>query len=305
MSTYHPGNPRVRSGRTAPGIRAGASQVIAVATAICAVGFLTVAVPAQADPMFPLAPACQYGFTGGFGLQQSNGAVVTFDTNGPFEAAGAAHATGTGGSGLDTMEGKVSGGLSGNQLAFTIRWYSGPIGKYTGTVGDDGFAHGTSFDAVNRESRATWDAMFPLSCVQPTAPPPPKEPPAPEQIPAPAPTAAVLGAVINGPATLQAGLSGTYVVTVSNSGGAKAPVELFIIFAGKLEQTGQIGAGGGFDCQLQPPAAGINAAVRCVQQLEPGAKSDIVVQGRGSVPGGGTLLARIGNNSNQKDVTIT
>jgi hypothetical protein len=114
-----------------------------------------------------------------------------------------------------------------------------------------------------------------------------------------------VGAVVNGPATLQAGLSGTYVVTVSNSGGAKAPVELFIIFAGKLEQTGQIGAQGGFDCQLQSAAAGVNATVRCVQQLEPGAKYDIVVQGRGSVPGAGTLLAKIGNDVNQKNVAIT
>jgi hypothetical protein len=136
------------------------------------------------------------------------------------------------------MDGRVSGGLSGNQLAFTIRWHSGPIGKYTGTVGDDGFAHGTSFDVVNPESRATWDAMFPLSCVEPAAPPPPKEVPAPEQIPAPVPATAVLGAIVNGPATLQAGLSGTYVVTVSNSGGVKAPVELSITFAKKLEQMG-------------------------------------------------------------------
>ena len=114
-----------------------------------------------------------------------------------------------------------------------------------------------------------------------------------------------MGAVVTGPATLQAGLSGTYVVTVSNSGGVKAPVELFIIFAGKLEQTGQIGAQGGFDCQLQSAAAGVNATVRCVQQLEPGAKYDIVVQGRGSAPGAGTLLAKIGNNVNQKNVAIT
>ncbi len=284
MPTYHPGNRRVRSGL--------------VFSAIGAVGFLTVPAPAQAVPMLPLAPACQYGFTGGFGLQQSNGAAVTFSTNGPFEAVGDAHATGTGGSGLDTMEGKVNGGITGNQLAFTIRWYSGPTGKYTGTVGDDGFAHGTTFDVVNRESRATWDAMFPLSCVEPAAPPPE----APKPIPAPVPTTAVLSATVDGPATLQAGLSGTYVVTVSNTGGVKAPVELFIIFAGKLEQTG---AQGGSDCQLQPPAAGVNATVRCVQQLEPGAKSDIVVQGRGSVPGAGTLLAKIGNNVNQKNVSIT
>jgi hypothetical protein len=202
------------------------------------------------------------------------------------------------------MAGIVSGGLSGNQLAFTISWNNGPKGKYTGVVDDGGYVSGTTFDVVNPESRATWGLFKGLQCVTPPAAPPPSDP-APQQVPAPAPTAAVLGAVINGPSTLQAGLSGTYVVTVSNSGGAKAPVELFIIFAGKLEQTGQIGAGGGFDCQLQSPAAGVNATVRCVQQLEPGAKYDIVVQGRGSVAGPGTLLAKIGNDVNQKNVAIT
>jgi hypothetical protein len=57
---------------------------------------------------------------------------------------------------------------------------------------------------------------------------------------------------------------------------------------------------------LQPPDAGINAALRCTgPQVEPGAKFDIVVQGVGRTPGPGILLAKIGNNSSQKDVTIT
>ena len=171
-------------------------------------------------------------------------------------------------------------------------------------MGEDGLAFGRTVDMNNLESRATWHSTSPLQCITPPAAPAPADP-APQQVPAPVPATAVLGAVVNGPATLQAGLSGTYVVTVSNTGGVKAPVELFIIFAGKLEQTGQIGAGGGFDCQLQSPAAGVNATVRCVQQLEPGAKSDITVQGRGSVPGTGTLLAKIGNDVNQKNVSIT
>src|SRR5258707_219313 len=50
MSTYFPRRRRV-PGRTAPGILAGA------ATAIGAGGLLTVAVPAQPAPRFPLAPA--------------------------------------------------------------------------------------------------------------------------------------------------------------------------------------------------------------------------------------------------------
>jgi hypothetical protein len=284
MSIYH------------PGIRAGASQVFAVATAMCAVGFLTVPTPAQAVPMLPLAPACTaYQFNGDFVLDQSNGAHVDFNSTGPV-ASGIAFVRGS-----SEMVGDVSGGVQGRNLDFTIQWDEGPRGHYTGTVGEDGLAFGRTVDMNNLESRATWHSTSPLQCITPPAAPAPADP-APQQVPAPAPATAVLGAVVNGPATLQAGLSGTYVVTVSNTGGVKAPVELFIIFAGKLEQTG---AQGGSDCQLQSPAAGVNATVRCVLQLEPGAKSDIVVQGRGSVSGAGTLLAKIGNDVSQKNVSIT
>lgn len=293
MFTYHP-SPVV-------------SRVLAVATAICAVGFLTVPTPVHAGPMLPLAPACQYGFIGDLGefkFAQSNGAHVTLLTDGPYDAVGVARATRTGGSGDEEMAGIVKGGLSGNQLDFVITWNNGPIGKYNGTVDDAGFVHGTTFDVVDPESRATWDSTTRLGCVTPPAAPAPVPVPAP--VPAPAPSTAVVSAIANGPATLQTGLSGTYVVTVSNSGGVRAPVELFIIFSGKLEQMGQIRTQGGFDCALQPPAAGITAALRCTgPQVEPGAKFDIVVQGRGSAPGAGKLLAKIGDNVNQKDVTIT
>jgi hypothetical protein len=278
--------------------------VIAAATAICAVGFLTVPTPAQGVPMLPLAPACsEYEFNGDFSLYQTNGWSVNFTSTGPIATGRARAVKPVEG----VMNGVISGSITGRHLDFTIRWDNGPRGRYTGDVDEKGIAHGFTVDEVNTWSTANWDAIVPLGCVTPPAVPPAPAPadPAPQQVPAPVPATAVLGAVVNGPATLQAGLSGTYTVTVSNSGGVKAPVELFIIFAGKLEQTGQIGAGGGFDCQLQSPAAGVNATVRCVQQLEPGAKSDIVVQGVGRTPGAGTLLAKIGNDVNQKNVAIT
>lgn len=121
-----------------------------------------------------------------------------------------------------------------------------------------------------------------------------------------------------GPSSLQAGLSGTYVVTASNSGDV-APVQVFIVFAGKLEQTGQIDAGGGFDCTVGHDT-GSNAVVRCsARKLVPKNPAEIVVQGRGSAPGPGQLVVSInpdgsvpenaplqGGNDNyfQKDVTI-
>lgn len=280
-------------------------QLFAAATAITAAGFLTVPALAQALPMLPLAPPCtQYEFTGDTNLAQSNGFVLSFFSKGPV-ASGLVRVSGG-------NEGDISGGLQGRNVDLTIRFDGGARGRYTGVVGNDGIARGTTFDETAPLSRAKWQASPPLKCATPAAPPPPQPAPAPapapapQPAPAPAPAAAELGTIANGPATLQVGLSGTYVVTVSNKGGVSAPVELFIIFAGKLEQTGQIIAGGGASCELRPPDAGINAAVRCtVQQLEPGAKYDIVVQGRGSAPGAGKLLAKIGNTVNQKDITIT
>lgn len=261
--------------------------------------------------MLPLAPPCsQYGFTGNFSLRQSNGYVVRFKSTGQV-AGGQAFATGDSG---DKLQGPVSGGVQGRDVDFTIRWNSGARGRYFGVVDNDGFAHGdTADEASNTSPSALWDSTVPLGCSTPATLPPPQQPPSPQPVPA----TADLGITANGPATLQAGLSGTYVVTVSNTGGVSAPGELFIVFAGKLLQTGQITAPGGFACEVRPPDAGINSAIRCtVQQLEPGAKYDVVVQGRGSAPGAGQLVATInpnhsvpensfGNNSNTKGVTIT
>jgi hypothetical protein len=178
MSTYHPSHRRVRSGRTASGIRAGASGVFAAATAIGAVGILIVPAPAQAGPMFPLAPACtNYQFNGRFDLNQSNGAHVYFNSTGP-DASGTAFA---GGSSL--MNGDVRGTIQGRHLDFTIVWDQGPAGQYRGDVDDAGFAHGITVDMTNTSSTATWDSTTPLGCVPPPAPKP--QIPVEERIPAP------------------------------------------------------------------------------------------------------------------------
>src|ERR1700682_4545090 len=71
-----------------------------------------------------------------------------------------------------------------------------------------------------------------------------------------------LSVYINGPEKLQAGLSGTYNVSATNDGDVSAPAEVFIIFAGKLDQTDQVTASGGLDCEVRHDA-GINAADRC------------------------------------------
>ena len=124
---------------------------------------------------------------------------------------------------------------------------------------------------------------------------------------------AVVG--LSGPATLQAGLSGTYTVTVRNQGNVSAPVELHIIFAKALDQTGQIVAGAGLACAMGHDA-GINTELNCTGGvLAAGDTATVVVQGRGQSAGGGVLLATLNpghavqesnydNNNKQLNVTI-
>ncbi len=121
---------------------------------------------------------------------------------------------------------------------------------------------------------------------------------------------------IAGPTTRQAGLSAIYTVTITNQGTKGATVELVIVFAGKLDQTGQIvpepGAGA---CEVRSDA-GINAAVRCTGgTLAPGQTTTVAVQGRGQSAGTGMLIATLNpghsvpessfdNNSKQLNVTV-
>ena len=111
-----------------------------------------------------------------------------------------------------------------------------------------------------------------------------------------APTAFVapeLSVYITGPEKLQVGLSGTYNVSATNDGDVSAPAEVFIIFAGKLDQTDQVTASGGLDCEVRHDA-GFNAAVRCATpQLQPKTGYNIAVQARGSAPGIAQLVAKI------------
>ena len=93
-----------------------------------------------------------------------------------------------------------------------------------------------------------------------------------------------------GPATLIAGVSGTYEVQVENSGDGPASLELFIIFTGAIEQTGRIVAPG-LDCEVRHDE-GINGAVRCTKPVfEPGEQVSVFVQGRGQAAGTGKIGA--------------
>jgi hypothetical protein len=90
-------------------------------------------------------------------------------------------------SGNKALSGNVSGSINGTNVDFTIRWDSGPQGHYTGTVGADGFAHGTTNDEAHPGSSAKWDGTVPLGCAStpeaPQAAPPPAQAATPPEAP--------------------------------------------------------------------------------------------------------------------------
>jgi hypothetical protein len=150
------------------------SRLFAAATAISAVGFLTVPAPARAD-----AACGQYQFTGDFGLTQSNGWYVGFGARGT-NVNGSARASHPGKPLGDA--GFVSGGIQGRHVDFTIAWTlaenNGAKGHYWGDVDDNGLAHGQNVDEANPGHGASWDSTTPLGCVASSAaPPPPAAPP--------------------------------------------------------------------------------------------------------------------------------
>ena len=268
------------------------SQLLAAATALSAVGFLMVPMPALAGPMFPLAPACtQYGFDGKFSLRQDNGFRVSFTSTGP-AATGRVVATGDSGS---KSQGNVTGGIKGRNIDFTTHWdNSSSTGHYLGVVGDDGTVRRGSTINQDNANSAYWDSTAPLRCLD--APPPPiLDITLPPRIPPASPAAARLAVSVTGPTTLRAGMSGSYTVNLSNPGDIGAPVELYVSFGG-LQQAGQVTPSGGLNCEVINNAGG-TSAVRCdAQQLQSKATANIVVQARGSAPGAGHLTVNINSS---------
>jgi hypothetical protein len=270
--------------------------------------------------VLPLAPAgcSQYVFNGNFSLKQSSGDTVVFSSIGP-DASGNATATG----GINgPLHGVVTGGIQGDKVDFKITWNANSIGNYTGFVGSDGFVHGDTGDTYQPfgdgpGSYAHWDSTVPLVCSTPAAPAAAPPIPVPHQPVPPAITqtgSARLGVAVNGPTTLSPGTSGTYTVTVSNPGDVSAPVELFISFNGKLQQTGQPTPSGGFDCTVNNYAGGTTSVHCTVGQFESKATANITVQGQGSAPGPGQLVVNINSSdpdaqfvqkSQQLNVTVT
>lgn len=263
-------------------------QLLAAATVFSTVGLLVIPVPAHA------APACsQYGFAGSFSFRQDNGYGGGFSARGT-TVSGPASATGDSG---DALVGRVTGGIKGRTIDFTIRWNGAGGGHYTGDIADDGsVVRGVTIDQTTANS-AYWNSNYPLKCLDaPPAPPidtsgagtPPATPAG--------PATARLGVAVQGPATLRVGQGAPYTVILSNPGDAGAPVELYISYGGQLQQTNQVTPSGGVYCDVINNAGG-TTAVRCTtQQLPSKATASIVVQGRGAAPGAGHMTATINSS---------
>jgi hypothetical protein len=264
------------------------SALFAAATALTAGGLLTVAAPAQARPMIPLAPACaNYLWPGGdFSVKAGNGTTTHMSVS-QDRVVGRPVVLADGAPVADASYGNPSGGIvGGTSIDFTINWDQGPVAGYashlTGKINDEGLASGV-LTFGNRQDN--WSSSQKFSCITPSAPP----------APAPAPVAR-LAVVVRGPTTLPAGQSGTYDVILSNSGDTGAPAELYVSFVGQLQQTGQVIPSGGYNCDVINNAGGTTAVHCTAGPLQPKATTNIVVQGRGSAPGAGHLTVNINSS---------
>ncbi len=233
--------------------------------------------------------------------------------------------------------GYVNGGVNGDSFRFTVEWRGGAVGTYSGVIDDSGGVSGRTRDRQGFE--AGWQGNRAATCrvaAAETSNESAKKPKTPipragdqvldvplegggsaasDAILQAANQSADLTVNMKGPGSLQAGLSGTFTVAIRNKGNVAATVELNIIFAGKLDQTGQIVANAGLACEVGHDT-GINAALRCTGgQLGAGESATVLVQGRGQEAGNGMLVATLNasrsveesnydNNLKQLNITI-
>lgn len=153
------------------------TRIASVATALCAIGSLTMPGSAYARPPVPLAPFCG-GWAipaGTFVINQDNGIQVEMDGwDGPapsqqriqyklnYSLFGQPPAVTTG-----TV---TDGAIDGNTIHFKADWDPHPgssdWNQYTGTIDDNGYASGTTYnDGQKRNSGNRWGSVAPLTCV--------------------------------------------------------------------------------------------------------------------------------------------
>jgi hypothetical protein len=130
------------------------STIGVAAAAIASAGFLT-APTAHANPNCTVPGAH-------LDLHHSTGYDVSVDASGASLGPTAAVRTAQG-----TSQGNITGGISGRTVDFTINWSgSKAYVHFTGTVGSDGVAHGTStgMGTPVKLDPGPWDSTTRLTC---------------------------------------------------------------------------------------------------------------------------------------------
>lgn len=51
-------------------------------------------------------------------------------------------------------------------VKFRVTWRNGAVGVYEGHIDSWGYMHGTTYDERNPASRASWDSVYPATCVR-------------------------------------------------------------------------------------------------------------------------------------------
>jgi hypothetical protein len=133
---------------------------LAAATAIGAVGFLTVPVPAHATPTFPLTPAGRCIFKTasqvlvwqGFDVNLNASALTTISGDATYFEAGHTDSFYT--------KGTVSGGIDGTRFDAWAIWDSGAgagtTNHFEGQVNDDGSASGIAYSSLGDSAARRW-----------------------------------------------------------------------------------------------------------------------------------------------------
>ncbi|AQA04685.1 hypothetical protein BVC93_22230 [Mycobacterium sp. MS1601] len=138
---------------------------------LAAAGLISGATPANA------APECaDYVYPSVMTLQQDNGLIVNLYHQGSsFDGPGAS----VHGNGSPQVMGTSSGSRIGDNLIFTIKWDNGFENTYTGKIGADLVARGTTIN--NKGASNSWFSLSKYRCIPPEpaqqAPPPPPPPP--------------------------------------------------------------------------------------------------------------------------------
>lgn len=167
MTDQHEGIPmttiRIPTGAT----NAARSSAVPVSRAAAVVSLSCVSVVAALFLTVPAAHAAGCGVPGeNLTLFQPDGMyTVTVNANGSALGPGAVAVIPGGEIGT---YGNVSGGIQGRKIDFTITWDNNKgAAHFTGTVGDDGVAHGTSTGPsvpINLWNPGAWNSVGPLTC---------------------------------------------------------------------------------------------------------------------------------------------